>query len=79
MQVAVEDGNVVITQGSRKEVLRYTAQDKPEKIPYEGMGVDLVMECTGAFLTRAALQPYFDKGLKKVSVPLLLNLYLIGA
>lgn len=65
--MAVEDGRIAITQGSRKEVLTYTCQDKPEKIPYEGMGVELVMECTGVFLTRAALQPYFDKGLKKVS------------
>ncbi len=28
----------------------------------------MVLECTGAFLTRAALQPYFDAGVKKVVV-----------
>lgn len=28
----------------------------------------MVWECTGVFLTRAALQPYFDKGVKKVVV-----------
>ena len=28
----------------------------------------MVLECTGAFLTRAKLQPYFDKGIKKVVV-----------
>ena len=27
-----------------------------------------MLECTGAFLTRAALQPYFDLGVKKVVV-----------
>jgi len=32
------------------------------------MGIDIVMECTGEFLTRAPLQPYFDKGIKKVCV-----------
>lgn len=29
---------------------------------------DMVLECTGAHLTRASLQPYFDAGLKKVVV-----------
>lgn len=26
----------------------------------------MVLECTGVFLTRATLQPYFDMGIKKV-------------
>lgn len=39
------------------------------QIPYESLGdVQMVMECTGVFLTRATLQPYFDKGIKKVVV-----------
>eukprot|EP00955_Chlamydomonas_euryale_P053171 355399-Chlamydomonas_euryale.AAC.2 len=40
----------------------------PSKIDYSGLGIDLVMECTGCFLTRKTLQPYFDKGIKKVRV-----------
>lgn len=35
---------------------------------WKGMGVDLVVDCTGTFKTEAALQPYFDQGLKKVVV-----------
>ncbi|MEM9432972.1 MAG: ArsJ-associated glyceraldehyde-3-phosphate dehydrogenase [Pseudomonadota bacterium] len=31
-------------------------------------GVDVVIDCTGAFKTEAALQPYFDAGVKKVVV-----------
>lgn len=31
-------------------------------------GVDVVIECTGAFKTAAKLQPYFDAGVKKVVV-----------
>jgi glyceraldehyde 3-phosphate dehydrogenase len=30
--------------------------------------VQQVWECTGAFLTRAVLAPYFDKGVPKVVV-----------
>ncbi|MCC5969541.1 MAG: ArsJ-associated glyceraldehyde-3-phosphate dehydrogenase [Pararhodobacter sp.] len=31
-------------------------------------GVDVVIDCTGAFKTAAALQPYFDAGVKRVVV-----------
>ena len=35
-------------------------------LPLEG--VDVVIDCTGVFKTEAALQPYFDAGVKKVVV-----------
>jgi glyceraldehyde-3-phosphate dehydrogenase/erythrose-4-phosphate dehydrogenase len=38
------------------------------QLDYAGLGVQQVWECTGAFLTRAALQPYFEKGVPKVVV-----------
>jgi glyceraldehyde-3-phosphate dehydrogenase/erythrose-4-phosphate dehydrogenase len=38
------------------------------QVDYTGLGVQQVWECTGAFLTRATLQPYFDKGVPKVVV-----------
>jgi glyceraldehyde-3-phosphate dehydrogenase/erythrose-4-phosphate dehydrogenase len=34
-----------------------------------------VMECTGVFLTRAKLQPYFDLGVKKVCITFVLGTY----
>ncbi|KAF5830329.1 hypothetical protein DUNSADRAFT_14740 [Dunaliella salina] len=68
VKVEIEGTNVVLSQGSRREVVPYTCENKPELIPYEEMNVALVMECTGEFLTRATLQPYFDKGIKKVVV-----------
>ena len=36
------------------------------KLPLDG--VDVVIDCTGAFKTTAKLQPYFDAGVKKVVV-----------
>lgn len=35
---------------------------------YKACGVDIVFECTGTYLDRKALQPYFDIGVKKVVV-----------
>jgi glyceraldehyde 3-phosphate dehydrogenase len=42
--------------------------DMPMQLDYASLGVQQVWECTGVFLTRAALQPYFDKGVPKVVV-----------
>lgn len=38
------------------------------QLPIDASSVDMVLECTGAFLNRATLQPYFDQGIKKVVV-----------
>ena len=46
----------------------YTMQDTPGGVDWTGMGIDLVIECSGRFKTQAALQPCFDQGVKKVLV-----------
>ena len=38
----------------------------PSQVPLDG--IDLVLECSGKFLTRAALQPFLDGGAKAVVV-----------
>ena len=38
----------------------------PAKLPLEG--IDVVIDCTGAFKTEAKLKPYFEAGVKKVVV-----------
>ena len=42
------------------------AQKRLEDLPLDG--VDVVIDCTGAFKTEAKLAPYFDAGVKKVVV-----------
>lgn len=36
------------------------------KIDFASVGAEIVLECTGAFLTQEAVQPYLDNGVKKV-------------
>jgi len=59
------DGESLLVDGRR---LAWTAARSPAEIAWTGDDVDIVLECTGKFLTPAALQPYFDRGIGKVVV-----------
>ncbi len=48
--------------------MRFTSTRDLAELPLAELGVDLVVDCTGAFKTNAKLQPYFDAGVKKVVV-----------
>jgi len=48
--------------------ISYSSKKNPADIDWAGMGIDLVIECTGKFKTEADLQCYFDQGVKKVLV-----------
>ncbi|MBA3396011.1 MAG: ArsJ-associated glyceraldehyde-3-phosphate dehydrogenase [Deltaproteobacteria bacterium] len=49
---------------------KVTFSDKkaPGDIDWQAYGVDLVLECSGKFRTTALLNPYFERGVKKVIV-----------
>lgn len=55
-----------IAIGSRR--VRFTQQAALADLPLAELGVDLVVDCTGAFKTPERLQPYFDAGVRKVVV-----------
>jgi glyceraldehyde 3-phosphate dehydrogenase len=46
----------------------YSACSDPGEVPWDDLGVALVLECTGAFRTVATLEPYFARGVQKVVV-----------
>ncbi len=48
--------------------MRLTCEKRIEDLPLAALGVDLVVDCTGAFKTAAKVAPYFDAGVKKVVV-----------
>ena len=60
--VKVEDGYIYI--GNEKAKL--LAQRDPAKLNFADFGAEVVLECTGAFLTTESVQPYLDNGIKKV-------------
>ena len=59
------DDDAIIVDGKR---VSFSRQAKPGDIDWAGMGIDLVIECTGKFKTESALECYFDQGVKKVLV-----------
>ena len=46
--------------------IRLTAETDPAKLAWGDIGVDLVLECTGFFLTEETCQKHIDAGAKKV-------------
>ena len=48
--------------------LGFSAATKPGDVPWGDLGCEIVLECTGKFLNPAELQPYFDRGVKRVIV-----------
>jgi len=46
--------------------VRVTSHAQPEATDFSAAGADLVLECTGKFLTRDAVQPYLENGAKHV-------------
>ncbi|VAW58130.1 NAD-dependent glyceraldehyde-3-phosphate dehydrogenase for arsenate detoxification [hydrothermal vent metagenome] len=57
--------NAMLIDGQR---VSYSSEANPAEVDWAGMGVDLLIECTGVFKTASALQCYFDQGVKKVLV-----------
>ena len=63
--IAAESEND-IRIGERR--LSFSAHGTPAEIPWGDLGVDVVLECTGKFLTPETLQGHLDRGAKRVIV-----------
>jgi len=62
---AVEDDAALVV-GNRR--IGFSAAAAPGDVAWGDLGCDLVLECTGRFLSPDALQGYFDRGVKRVIV-----------
>jgi len=60
--VSVKEGYLHIADTKAK----IFAERELSKIDFASTGVEIVLECTGAFLTAESVQPYLDNGVKKV-------------
>jgi glyceraldehyde 3-phosphate dehydrogenase len=61
-EVEVKDGNLVVNG----KTIRITAERNPADLKWDEVGADLVIECTGFFLTEESCQAHIDAGAKKV-------------
>jgi glyceraldehyde 3-phosphate dehydrogenase len=62
--IAAEGGAITIANHR----MTFSEHAKPGEIPWGDMGVDLVLECTGKFLTPETIQGHLDRGAKRVVV-----------
>jgi glyceraldehyde 3-phosphate dehydrogenase len=63
---ATADGEDAIVVGGRR--IGFSAHARPEDIPWGDLGVDLVLECTGRFLSPETLRGHLARGARRVVV-----------
>jgi glyceraldehyde 3-phosphate dehydrogenase len=59
------NGDTISIDGRR---MGFSAEATPGAVPWGDLGCELVLECTGKFLSREQLADYFARGVKKVIV-----------
>jgi glyceraldehyde 3-phosphate dehydrogenase len=59
------DGDALVVAGDR---LRVIAERDPAKLPWKELGVDVVLECTGLFTSKAKCSAHLGAGAKKVII-----------
>ena len=59
------DGAALMVDG---DTVSYSSQGSPGAVAWDEHGVDLVLECSGKFLSVESLEPYFERDVKKVIV-----------
>ncbi len=59
------DGQGLLVDGKR---IGFSEHSSPGEVPWDELGVDLVIEASGKFRTPELLQPYFARGVRKLIV-----------
>jgi len=59
------DGDFLVVNGDR---IRVCAQKDPAQLPWKELGVDVVLECTGLFTSKAKTSAHIAAGAKKVII-----------
>ena len=57
------DGDYLVVNGDR---IKVCAQRNPAELPWKDLGVDVVLECTGLFTSKAKAGAHLNAGAKKV-------------
>ena len=59
------DGDTLIVNGKQ---VRVCQEANPNQLPWDSLGIDLVMECTGRFVSRDTASGHLEAGAKKVLI-----------
>jgi glyceraldehyde 3-phosphate dehydrogenase len=59
------DGDAMVIDGDRIRVL---SERDPAKLPWSSLGVDIVLECTGLFTSKAKASKHLEAGARKVLI-----------
>ena len=65
-RVPISSDPLGLTVGGQR--ISYSNIEAPGEVPWEEAGVEIVLECSGKFLTPEVLEPYFERGVRKVVV-----------
>ncbi|MDE2004993.1 MAG: ArsJ-associated glyceraldehyde-3-phosphate dehydrogenase [Rhodospirillales bacterium] len=60
-----DDDRAILIGGRR---IGFSAEPTPESVPWGDLGCEIVLECSGKFLTTDRLSGYFTRGVKRVIV-----------
>ena len=63
--ISVADENAIAIGGKQ---IGFSAHPSPSDIPWGDIGVDLVLECTGKFITSATIEGHLKRGARRVIV-----------
>lgn len=59
------EGDYLVVNGDK---IRVVAERDPAKLPWKELGIDVVLECTGFFTSKAHATPHLTAGAKKVVI-----------
>lgn len=63
-QVKIDNDHLMIDD----QAIQIISEREPEKLPWKAHGIDLVLECTGAFTERSAAFRHIQAGAKKILI-----------
>jgi len=66
--VEVEGDAMIVGDGKSRDRIKVFAQRDPAQLPWAALGVDVVLECTGLFTSKAKASAHLKGGAKKVII-----------
>lgn len=63
-EITVSDGHMIVNG----ESIRVVAERDPKKLPWRELNIDVVLECTGLFTSKAKAEAHIEAGAKKVII-----------